>query len=616
MCGIAGVYNLDGAPVEAGVVSRLRGALAHRGPDDQGELLEGPLGLGFARLSILDLEGGHQPMASADGSLVIVFNGEIYNHPELRVELAACGARFRTRADTETILELWARLGPAALDRLRGMFAFAIWDRRRRELVLARDPVGIKPLFYSLNPRRLAFASELRALLGAGFGGRLDPAGVLDYLAFGKVHAPRTVVAGVRKLKPGYFLRVSVAGTRLERFWSPPRRTPESLSRHEAEDRLDAVLSDAVRGNLLSDVPVGAFLSGGVDSSLVAALMVRHAGGRRVKTFSVGFTDAPAGVDETPHARRVARELGTDHSELMLPARVLSRWDEAAGLLDEPLGDSAILPTFLLSRYARTAVKVVLTGEGGDELFGGYGRYKAAWLNELIERLPAAARGGAAVIARRLGHGRVFAGLPFRGARDWAMATLHTPHAQVTPLFSRGFPASEAESLEWLRALGPVETLNDALAFDLQTELADGLLMKVDKSTMRASLEARVPLLDRAVVEFAASLSASHKIRLFKGKYLLRRVARRYLPARIAWRRKHGFIVDWEGWVRARDNELLRGLFAPGGLGSWGVFDPEALSGAYDGLLRGSAGVDAGLMFRIAMLGLWLESARGGVSAP
>lgn len=613
MCGICGVYNLNGEPAERAAVLRMRARLIHRGPDDEGEHFDGPVGLGFRRLSILDLAGGHQPMSTEDGRLTIVFNGEIYNHPQLRASLESSGVRFKTRSDTETILELYAREGSAAFGRLNGMFAVAIWDKVRREFILARDPIGIKPLYYHFDGEGLIFSSELRSLLACGLlDDALDSAGVLDYLSYGKVHSPRTVFRDALKLPPAHLLRLNAEGLRLENFWRLPhhRKKAAPVDTREAMTRLDGLLSDAVRGNMLSDVPVGAFLSGGVDSSLVTAYMVSHAGSRKVPTFSVGFEGAPGGVDESVHAREVARHLGTEHHEIRLKADVLSRLEESIEFLDEPLADSAILPTFLLSKFARQSVKVVLTGEGADELFAGYDRHKAAWVNQGLKKLPAWGRRLAAPLARRLGKGALFERLPFDDARQWARASAPSSAEDFNHFLHPDFLESSRHSdpLEWLKDFSEMDHLNDALAFDFKTILADSLLMKVDKSSMRASLEARVPFLDKHVVEYAAGLPSSFKIRHFKGKYLLRQLAEKYLPKKIAWRRKHGFIVPWEPWVRASGNALIGELLSDSGFKARGIFDMDRLRFFREEMIRGSRDVDAGLFFRIIILGLWLES--------
>lgn len=608
MCGLNGWFNVDGSPADLAAVRRMRDRLAHRGPDDEGEFVDGPLAFGFRRLSILDLERGHQPMTTADGRFTLVFNGEVYNHLDLR----PAGVSFRTHADSETILELFAREGESVFAKLVGMFAVAIWDARDKRLTLARDHVGVKPLYYAFDGKSLRFASEVRALLAGGVSDELDRGAVFDYLAYGKVHAPRTILRDVLKLEAGHWLRLDSKGLKLERFWRPESRKPERApSLGEAVERLDAVLSASVKGAMLSDVPVGAFLSGGVDSSLVASYMAEHAGSRKIQTFSVGFTGADSGVDESAHAKLAAETVGAEHHALMLPATVLDKLEDSIGLLDEPIADSAILPTFLLSDFARKRVKVALTGEGADELFAGYNRYKAAWLNERLKRLPPPARALAAPLARRLGKGSVFDALPMGTAREWAEATASATPDQLKDVLHPDFweTARRADPMEWLKDFGAMDELSDALEFDLRTVLADSLLMKVDKSTMRASLEARVPFLNVPVIDYALSLPSEFKIRHFKGKYLLRRVAaKRGLPAQLVWRKKHGFIVPWEAWVRRADNPSVRRVLESPKLRARGLFDQARLAHVHSELARGSREIEAGLFFRTLVLGLWLES--------
>ncbi len=513
------------------------------------------------------------------------------------------------------MLELFARRGPGAFAALEGMFAAAVYDARERSLWLARDPLGIKPLYYAFDGKRLSFSSELRSLAACGLSDELDQAAVVDYLSYGKVHAPRTILRDALKLPPGHRLRLDGAGLALEAFWKPPRGPrPAKGGRAalgEAVERLDALLSRSVKGAMLSDVPVGAFLSGGVDSSLVASYMAEHAGSARIQTFSVGFSGAAAGVDESRYAREAAACVGSEHHELTLPATVLERLEDSIGLLDEPIADSAILPTFLLSEFARKRVKVVLTGEGADELFAGYNRYKAAWVNERLKRLPKWGRALAAPLARRLGKGEVFDRLPIENAREWALATASARRDDLKSVLHPEFweTSRHADGLEWLKDFEAMDALDDALVFDLKTVLADSLLMKADKSTMRASLEARVPFLNAPVVEYALSLPSSFKIRHFKGKYLLRKVAeRRGLPRDVVWRRKHGFIVPWEAWVRRADNASVRRLLESPSLRGRALFDVERLKLFHAELARGSRDVEAGLFFRIVVLGLWLES--------
>jgi asparagine synthase (glutamine-hydrolysing) len=614
MCGIVGEFRLDGTAADAARVERARERLAHRGPDDAGAWSEGPAALGFRRLSILDLENGAQPMRTEDGRFTVVFNGEIYNHPALKEELEAAGVRYRTRSDAETVLRLYAREGEAAFKRLEGMFAIAVYDAKKNELVLARDPLGIKPLYYSFEGGRIAFGSELKAALELVDSRALDPAGVLDYLSYGFVHAPRTLFDSVLKLAPGHLLRVNAHGMKVETFWEIPTRAPWDASgkpptMKEALDRVERLLIASVRSQLLADVPVGSFLSGGVDSSLVTALMTR-ATGKKVSTFSIGFSGTRAGLDESSHARTVARYLGTDHHELILPADVLSRVEDLGEALDEPIADSAILPTYLLSRFARKQVKVVLTGEGADELFGGYNRYKAAYLSEAVDRVPSWGRGLAAAAARSMGKGRVFKELPHATRGSWARAVAHQGESAFDALLTREFHdrTGHLDAMDWLKNPEAPHSLNGALAFDLRTVLCDCLLMKVDKTTMRAGLEARVPFLDRRLVEYALHLPASTKIRRLKGKYILRKLAAKYLPRPIVWRRKHGFVVPWEEWARDPKNALLSDLVSGGAWKARGVFDPAHMTAMLDGVRSGDPAVDSGLFFRVAVLLLWFQS--------
>ena len=616
MCGICGTFSQDLGAADPRPVEAMSALLGHRGPDDRGLAVDGPAAFGFRRLSILDLEGGRQPMASEDGQVLLAFNGEIYNHLKLRKELEAGGARFRTRSDAETVLRLYERDGLRALPSLEGMFALAVWDRRTQAVVLARDRMGVKPLYYSLEGGRLAFASELRALLRAGLGRDVDPAALWDYLNYGFVHAPRTVLASIRRLAPGRVLIVDRFGAKERRYHALPgepgaeaggARPPASEDEGaDPADRLESLLSEAIRSQLQADVPVGVFLSGGVDSSLVAALAVRHV--PKLSTFTIGFSGARRGVDESGRARRIAERLGTDHHELILPADVLSRLDDFAACLDEPLADSALLPTFLLSSFARKTVKAVLTGEGADELFAGYDRYKAAYVSELISAFPEAVQGPAAGLASRLGRGRHFARLPFLGPADWAEAGRQGRTAEMQSYLSPRFLAAVPRDWNsWVQDLPRLPGLNGALACDLRTVLADCLLMKVDKASMRASLEARVPFLDSGVVDFALGLAPSQKMRWLKGKFLLRRVAAKHLPFDSAWRPKHGFIVPWEDWLRSRASSAVDDALRSKAVREADVFDVDLLLKTLGELRDGSPHPDAGLFFRVAVFALWLN---------
>lgn len=620
MCGICGAFNQDLKPADSRPVEAMSSALIHRGPDDAGLHVDGPAALGFRRLSILDLEGGHQPMLSEDAQVAVVFNGEIYNHPQLKAELESQGVRYKTHSDTETILQLYLREGKSAVCRLEGMFAFAVWDRRKKTMILARDRLGIKPLYYSLERGRLAFASELRALLRSGISKEFDPLALWDYLNYGYVHSPRTIFRSALRLPPGHMLVAGTSGAGLQKYWSlrgespPEAEFAKSAAAYDSEGRgggavleeLEKRLSDAVRSHLLSDVPVGAFLSGGLDSSLVAALMTRAL--PRVSTFTIGFEGAKRGLDESKWARRVAQHLGTDHHEERLPADVLNRIEDFADCLDEPIADSAILPTYFLSRFARKNVKVVLTGEGADELFAGYDRYKAAYISEKIFGLPRSFQPFAAGLARILNRSRPFARLPIQGPSDWALACRNGKEEDIPPYLSRDVLDCVSPAWEdWVKDLSGLSGLNGALTCDLRTVLSECLLMKVDKTGMKASLEARVPFLDRALVEFALSIPSREKIRYFKGKFILRKLALKYLPSDICFRRKHGFWVPWEEWVRSPKSVVEEALHSSS-LKRSGLFDQGILLKNLSELREGSSTHDAGLFFRITVFALWLAS--------
>ncbi|MFH1618922.1 MAG: asparagine synthase (glutamine-hydrolyzing) [bacterium] len=612
MCGICGTLSLENGPAEKSGLLAMRSAISHRGPDDEGEHFDGPLGLGFRRLSILDLEHGHQPMSSQDGSAALVFNGEIYNHPRLKKELEGRGARYRTRSDTETILQLYSMEGENFLSRLEGMFAIALWDSGKRLLILARDPVGIKPLYYAVDRGNLFFSSELRSVAASGMSVNPDPEGVRDYLEYGYVHAPLTVLRGVRKLPPAHFLRLDLSRGGISSLPEPQRFgkivcSEKNISEKQALDDLETLLDESVREHCQSDVPVGAFLSGGVDSSLVTALMRRHVTGK-IRTFSIGFSGGRAGLDESGYARLAADYLGTEHEELILPADVLGQVEKMLPCMDEPIGDSAILPTYLLSLHARKYVKVVMTGEGGDELFAGYGRFKAAYLSRLAVKMPAWARPAAAAAARACGKGSFFRRIPFLSISDWAQAHAASPASNVEEILSPDQAARSRmrDNRAWLELIEENRGFNGLLAFDMRTVMAEALLMKVDKATMAASLEARVPFLSEKVMDYALSLPPELKIRRFKSKWILRRLASRHLPSVIAFRPKHGFWVPWEDWIRGA-NERLDSVLAEGAICGTGIFDMEKVRRSRAFLRNGRGYADAGLMFRIAILALWYE---------
>ncbi len=591
MCGICGYLGFD----DRDLLQKMTEALAHRGPDDAGTYLADGIGLGHRRLSIIDLSpAGRQPMSNEDGSVWVTFNGEIYNFGELRPELDAAGHRFATRTDTEVLVhgyEAWGAEG--LLDRLRGMFALALWDAGRRSLLLARDPLGKKPLFYARTRRGLVFASEPKSLyLDPALDRTLDGDALRKYLFYGYVPAPASLHPGLRKVQPGHYLLARDGALSERPYWRPPvpgsAAVPPSLL--QAADHLDAILSRAVARRLISDVPLGIFLSGGIDSSTIAAVAARRAG-RRVRTFAIGFSEAA--YDESDHARRVARHIGAEHTEETLtPSRLLDVIPNLGGILDEPMADASIIPTFLLSQMARRHVTVALGGDGGDELFAGYPTYFGHQVADAYDRLPAA--------LRHLGIRPLVELLPARFgnytldymARKFVEASgeppgirhhlwmRYFPPAEIGRVLAEGFPAADppygdiAAHLAGLPPLGSVET---ALHLNLRLYLQDCILVKVDRASMATSLEVRSPFLDRDVVDFMVPLPLRLKLCRGRSKVLLKALAERYLPADIVHRKKQGFTVPVAEWFRGPLCPLLRDALKPARLSRQGLFNARAV---------------------------------------
>ncbi len=570
MCGIAGLAALDGGAVDPAPLRAMCDAITHRGPDDAGTWSAGPVALGARRLSIIDLAGGHQPMAGEDGRVHVVQNGELYNHAELREELERAGHRFATRCDTEVLVHGHEEWGDGLLERLRGMFAVAIWDARggpdgRGRLLLARDRFGIKPLYWTAaGGRVLAFGSELGALRRApGFRGELDPDALEAYLTFNCVPAPLSIFRGVHKLEPGHLLEWSPGREPALRRWCRPAPVAAADARDEPfdvlADELRGRLRDSVRAHLVSDVPVGVFLSGGVDSGALAALAAEESSAR-VSTFSIGFEEAS--FDELGLARQVAERYGTDHHEVVLapgPAGPVELLEEIVGAFDEPFADSSALPTHLVSRLASEHVKVALSGEGGDELFGGYYTYAADLLaprlapfarlaRPLVERLPSSsARVSLDYKARRF----------VRAAHLGPLERHHGWKEILAPEVRRellGFADAPADPLarwraRWAETEGaePLARLQD---IDLGLYLPDDLLTKTDRASMTHSLEARVPFLDPVVAELALALPTDAKVRRLQKKRLLRRAVEPLLPSDVVDGPKRGFSIPAAAWLR------------------------------------------------------------------
>jgi asparagine synthase (glutamine-hydrolysing) len=581
--------------------------LVHRGPDSDGELLDGPVGLAARRLSIIDLEGGDQPIANEDGTVHVVQNGEIYNHAELRAELEQAGHRFSTRCDTEALVHLYEEHGERFAERLRGMFAVAIWDSKRRRLVLARDRFGIKPLYYRDEAGELAFASELRALPR----GEVDPDALEAFLAFNSVPAPYSIFSGTHKLPAGHLLVWEDGEARVQRYARPAPADVREEDAAELAEELRARLRDSVRAHLIADVPVGVLLSGGVDSSLLAALAAQESG-EAVHTFSIGFEERT--FDELDDARSVASMYGTRHEELTLRPDAALLLPRLAETFDEPFADSSALPTYLVCELAARHVKVALSGEGGDELFGGYYTYAADLLALRVGRLAPAVR----PLAERLPSSSRRASFDYKAkrfVRGAALPPLERHHAWKE-IFS---PDLRAELTGRRNAFDPVdllrarfdetegaELLTRLQDVDLGTYLVDDLLVKTDRASMAHSLEARVPYLDPVVAGLALSLPTRLKVRGLRKKVLLRKAAAPLLPRRIVYGRKRGFSIPAAAWLRGELEPFAREVLAPETLRRQGFFRPEQVERLIDSHVAGEEDLSRQLWGLLAFT-LWHE---------
>jgi asparagine synthase (glutamine-hydrolysing) len=591
MCGIAGLYHFgNGRAADRELALAMRDRLTHRGPDDAGLLVEGPVALGHRRLSIVDLsEAGRNPIANEDATLHVVYNGEIYNVLERRDEFVARGHVMRSHTDSEMLLHLYEEKGPDLVHELRGMFAFALWDAPRRRLLVARDRVGKKPLYWRAEGGTFAFASELKALLAdPSMRREVDPAALQAYLTLQYVPSPDTMLAGVRKLPPGSLLLVGPDGVEERRWWSPPAGAPVPVSDEDAAAELRETLEEAVRVRFMSDVPLGAFLSGGIDSSIVCALMARQMD-RPVKTFTIGFEGAPE--DETIHARAVARHLGAEHHEFVVRPDALAILPWLVWHLDEPLADPSALPTWAVSEMARQHVTVVLSGDGGDETFAGYETYRLAAAYAQADRVPGVVRSGAARAAGALARVGVVNGAWERRfarlgqdpvERHLGVMRIADP-ATVAAVLAPDVRAAVAARDPMARLRAQVDGLDPrdpqtVLHLDLLTYMTDDVLAKVDRMSMAHSLEVRVPLLDTNVVELAARLPFDLKWRNGTSKWLLKRVARDLLPPAILARGKQGFGVPLERWFGGHFAEFTADTLGTEALARRDLFDPAGVA--------------------------------------
>lgn len=591
MCGIAGFLNRDGTPAERDVLERMTATLAHRGPDGDGFHLDGPVALGHRRLAIIDVEGGAQPLCNEDGTVWVTYNGELYNEPALRAWLEARGHRYRTHCDTETLVHLYEEHGADFVRELNGMFALAIWDARRRRLVLARDRMGQKPLYYAELPGGgIAFGSEPKAVLAHPEVGRaLDPDGLARYLFYEYLPAPWSIWKGVNKLPQAHALIWEDGQATVRRYWYPPAAGPARLSFAQSADQLWGLLRASVVRHRRSDVPLGVFLSGGVDSSSVAAALAEVEPAAGIRTFSIGFDDPS--FDESPHAREVAAHLGTTHHERIFSAEtVLELLPEVASWLDEPFGDASVLPTHLLSRFAREEVTVVLGGDGADELLAGYPTFSAERAAGLFRLLPRPLQRLARSAVQRLPVDHRNFSLDFKLKQFLRGAAEPRPLAHQRWLGS--FAGSEIAALlaeppsidvevEHLRraaGLDHDDPLTHSLLLYQDTYLPEDILWKVDRASMACSLEVRAPFLDTVLVDWVEQLPPSYKHARGRGKRLLKRAALGRLPESTWKRPKKGFGIPVARWLRGPLAHLLDDLLGPERLARQGLFQPAEVA--------------------------------------
>jgi asparagine synthase (glutamine-hydrolysing) len=594
MCGILGAVSLSTATLPDGAaLRRMAATIWHRGPDDDGFHLDPRAVVGMRRLSIIDVEGGHQPLSNEAGAHWLVCNGEIYNFRELRAELAAKGYRFKTGSDCEVILHLYAEYGDSFVDRLNGMYGFALWDSVRGRLLLGRDRLGIKPLYYTVRNGSLLFASEIKGILAApGVSASIDAVALAEYLSLGYVPSPMTLLEGIRKLPPATLMVVENGGFEISRYWRLPDEVDYRKDESEWARDIRKSLERSVHAQMVSDVPIGAFLSGGIDSSAVVAFMAKHSTGP-VKTYSIGFEGggAEAYYNELPYAAEVSRRFKTEHREILVRPDVVRLLPRLIWHLDEPVADSAIVTTFLVSEFARQDVKVILSGVGGDELFGGYRRYLGAHYERLYRRVPSWMRTHVLQrLASRLPSDRHSPLLNWsRLLRSFLETADRSPDERYRG-YVQVFQDSSIEKLlvercsERWDALGAAfeddsssDPLQRLLSVDLRTQLPDDLLLLTDKMTMASSLECRVPFLDHELVELGARVPARHRIRGVELKYILKRALDGVLPAEILNRKKRGFGAPVGAWLKRQLAPTLRELLSRKSIEARGLLRWEAV---------------------------------------
>jgi asparagine synthase (glutamine-hydrolysing) len=622
MCGIVGIVRNDGKPVDEELLARMNNAIRHRGPDEDGFYVNGSTGLAMRRLAIIDLKSGQQPIHNRDRSAWIVFNGEIYNYLELREKLEKLGHTFYTNSDTEAIVHAYDQYGTDCPKHLRGMFAFAIWNERTQELFLARDRVGKKPLLYAEVNGQLIFGSEFSALLlHPDISREIQPEAIDYYLSFMAVPAPLTVYKSIRKLEPGHWLRWRNGNVERQRYWEPDFTKKIDISEEEAGERTIEILREAVRVRLMSEVPLGAFLSGGIDSSAVVALMSQESS-ERVKTFSIGFEEQD--FSELHHARRVAEHVGAEHHEFIVRPDAVEILPMLVEHYGEPYADSSAVPTYYVAKETRKHVTVALNGDGGDESFAGYERYIAMGLTEKYRKVPSFLRESVIREAvnllptdptkrSKIKSAQRLLAVVARPKTGRYMHWMSTFNDELkAPLYSDFFreQTRDANALgildTWFKRANGIGMVDALLLTDQMTYLPNDLLVKVDIATMAVSLEARSPFLDHHVIEFAASLPQNLKLRRLTGKYLLKKVLRKLLPSENLTRRKMGFGVPIGHWFRGKMQPFLREVVLSDKALRRGLFKPEAVKHLVDSHTRAERDYSHQL-WTLLMLELWFN---------
>jgi len=617
VCGIAGIVGKQGDVIDAADVHRMCQTIVHRGPDDEGVYARGPVGLGMRRLSIIDLAGGKQPIHNEDRTVWVVFNGEIYNFPELRRELEVRGHQFYTHSDTEVIVHLYEEMGADCVKQLRGMFAIALYDTKRDTLLLARDRLGKKPLHYALHQGRLLFGSEIKTILALHPElAEVDSEGLLQYFYFGYIPDPHTAFQRIRKLPAGHLMEFRNGEVKIRQYWDLPEYgTHPAISEDECLEELERRLEDAVRIRLISDVPLGALLSGGVDSSIIVALMARTSA-KPVKTFSIGFRAEE--FNESEYARLVAERFGTEHHELVLEPDLEETLTYLSEMMEEPFGDSSMLPTYYVCRMARRQVTVALSGDGGDELFAGYDRYLVAMERPKFDSLQ---RWLGSIYRDRI-HGLIPAGMYGKNLawnaslndRDRYLDGLSFFPAlhRERDLFTREFLESAARLpdplMEWQRLYDGApahDRLSRLLYLDTKTYLNSDILTKVDRMSMATSLEVRVPMLDHEFVEWVTALPVEWKFRAGTRKHILKKLAERLgVPPALLHRKKQGFQMPLVEWMRSERKTQFWGVLLEPRTLQRGYFKPAVVRSLIEEHLSGRRN-RSGLLWRMLVLELW-----------